>query len=75
MDSQPVAIRTTTSVENGHVQEVVHRAHEELRQLLQQRAEVMRRIRTVKQTIAGLANLFGDRVLSEEIPGAGRSQE
>jgi len=32
-------------------------AHEELRQLLQQRAEVMRRIGTVKQTIAGLANL------------------
>jgi hypothetical protein len=50
-----------------HVQEVVKQAHEELRQLLQQRAEVMRRIGTVKQTIAGLANLFGDDVLSEEL--------
>jgi hypothetical protein len=65
MESQLVAIRTTTSVENGHLQEVVRRAHEELRQLLQQRAEVMRRIRTIKRTIDGLANLFGDVVLSE----------
>src|SRR5208283_2519535 len=67
MESQPVAIRTTTSVENGHVQEVVRRSHEELRQLLQQRAEVMRRIRTIKRIIDGLANLFGDMVLSEKL--------
>ena len=52
---------------NGHVEEVVRQAHEELRQLLQQRAEVMRRIGTIKQTIAGLANLFGDAVLSDEL--------
>ncbi len=50
-----------------HVQEVIRQAHEELRQLLQQRAEVMKRIGTVKQTIAGLANLFGDSVLNEEL--------
>ena len=52
---------------NGHVHEVVRQAHEELRQLLQQRSEVMRRIGTIKQTIAGLANLFGDDVLSDEL--------
>ena len=52
---------------NAHVQEVIKQAHEELRHLLQQRAEVMRRIGTVKQTIAGLANLFGDSILSEEL--------
>jgi hypothetical protein len=51
----------------GHVQEVIRQAHDELRQLLQQRAEVMKRIGTVKQTIAGLANLFGDGVLNEEL--------
>lgn len=51
----------------GHVQEVIRQAHEELRQLLQQRAEVMKRIGTVKQTISGLANLFGDGVLNEEL--------
>ena len=51
----------------GHVQEVVRQAHDELRQLLQQRAEIMKRIGTVKQTISGLANLFGDGVLNEEL--------
>ena len=61
------AMRTITDTGNGHVQEVVRQAHEELRQLLQQRAEVMRRIGTIKQTIAGLANLFGDCVLSDEL--------
>jgi hypothetical protein len=52
---------------DGHVQEVVKQAHEELRQLMQQRAQVMKRIGTVKQTIIGLANLFGDAVLSDEL--------
>jgi hypothetical protein len=52
---------------NAHVEQVVRQAHSELRQLMQQRAEVMRRIGTIKQTIAGLANLFGDDVLSDEL--------
>jgi hypothetical protein len=61
------AAKTITNTGNGHVEEVVRQAHEELRQLLHQRAEVMRRIGTIKQTIAGLANLFGDGVLSDEL--------
>ncbi|HUJ96125.1 MAG TPA: hypothetical protein VLW84_12715 [Terriglobales bacterium] len=52
---------------DGHVQQVVKAAQEELGQLLRQRAEVMKRIGTVKQTLVGLANLFGDDVLSEEL--------
>jgi len=60
-------LRTITNTGNGHVEEVVRQAHEELRQLLHQRADVMRRIGTIKQTIAGLANLFGDGVLSDEL--------
>jgi len=51
----------------GHVQEVIRQAHDELRQLLQQRADIMKRIGTLKQTISGLANLFGDSVLNEEL--------
>lgn len=51
----------------GQVQEVIRQAHGELRQLLQKRAEIMKRIGTVKQTISGLANLFGDALLSEEL--------
>jgi hypothetical protein len=50
-----------------HVQEVVRAAHEELRQLMRQRAEVMKRIGTLKQTISGLANLFGDEILGEDL--------
>ncbi len=52
---------------NAPVQEVLLQAQQELRGLLQQRADLMKRIGTVKQTIAGLANLFGDEILSEEL--------
>jgi hypothetical protein len=51
-----------------HVLEVVRQAHEELRQLMRQRADVMKRIGTVKQTIVGLANLF-DRKSNGRQPG------
>src|SRR3982751_6390037 len=49
------------------VQQVVRAAHDELRQLMRQRADIMKRIGTVKQTISGLANLFGDDVLTDEL--------
>src|ERR1700752_1841286 len=50
-----------------HVHEVVKTAHEELRQLMRQRAEIMKRIGTLKQTISGLANLFGDEILGDDL--------
>jgi hypothetical protein len=50
-----------------HVHEVVKTAHEELRHLMRQRAEIMKRIGTLKQTISGLANLFGDEILGEDL--------
>jgi hypothetical protein len=49
---------------DAHLQEVVRQAHEELRLLMHKRAEVVKRIGKLKQTIVGLANLFGERVLS-----------
>ena len=61
------SIKPVERYDVGHVQEVIRQAHDELRQLLQQRAEIMKRIGTVKQTISGLANLFGDGVLNEEL--------
>ncbi len=60
-------IHPSGSYDLAHVQEVVRQAHDELRQLMQQRADIMKRIGTVKQTISGLANLFGDSVLNEEL--------
>jgi hypothetical protein len=67
MEIQADVTRSIPGNGNGHVQEVVRQAHQELRELLQQRADVMRRIGTIKQTIAGLANLFGDGVLNDEL--------
>lgn len=52
-----------------HVQEVIRSAQAELNQLLRQRAEIMKRIGTIRQTLVGLANLFGDSVLCEELLG------
>lgn len=52
---------------DAYVQEVLRTAHQELITLLQQRADIMKRIGTVKQTIIGLANLFGDDVLDDEL--------
>jgi hypothetical protein len=40
---------------------------DELRTLLKQRADVTRRIGTVKRTILGLAAMFGETVLSKEV--------
>src|ERR1041385_4476882 len=50
-----------------HVQEVIRSAEQELQTLLQQRAELMKRIGSVKQTLVGLANMFGDSVLNERL--------
>ena len=61
------SIRPVERYDIGHVQEVIRQAHGELRQLLEQRAEIMKRIGTVKQTISGLANRFGEGVLNEEL--------
>jgi hypothetical protein len=67
MESGNLVTKPIENNGNGHVEQVVRQAHEELRHLLHQRAEVMKRIGTVKQTIAGLANLFGDSVLNDEL--------
>jgi hypothetical protein len=55
------------SERDDNVRQVVHQAHEELIHLLRQRAELMKRIGTLKQTIAGLANLFGNEVLTQDL--------
>lgn len=57
----------TRPVANAPVQDVLQQAQQELRGLLQQRADLMKRIGTVKQTISGLASMFGDEILSDEL--------
>lgn len=52
---------------NAHVQEVVKAAEENLRQLIRQRADIVKRIGTIKQAVAELANIFGDDWVGEEL--------
>jgi hypothetical protein len=66
-DPQILEKGTSRNNPGGSVQEVVRAAQEELRELMQQRAQIMKRIGSVKQTIVGLSNLFGDDILSGEL--------
>jgi chorismate mutase len=71
MEYEALAVDTPAEPQSiqasAHVQDVVQQAQTELQQLLRQRAEIMRKIGTVKQTISGLANLFGDEILSDDL--------
>jgi len=67
MDSQ--TSNRDSSKADLHVQEVIRSAELELLVLLQQRAELMKRIGSIKQTLVGLANMFGNDVLSERLLG------
>ncbi len=58
----------STQVSSGeHVEQVVERLHQEMDLLLEQRAAIIKKLGTIKQTVLGLANLFGDDVISEEL--------
>ena len=50
-----------------HVEAVVRSAERQIRELVQQRAELMKRIGTIKQTLSGLAEMFGDSILKGEV--------
>ncbi len=50
-----------------HVCEVIRSAEKELRELLAERAAVMKRIGTIRQTIAGLSRVFGDIQLDGDL--------
>ena len=51
----------------GHMQEVIQAATRELRDLLRERAEIMRRVGTIKQTLIYLSKTFGDSVLTPDV--------
>jgi len=51
--------------------EVIQSMQRELDELLRQRAAIMRRVGTIRQTLAGLARLFGDSNLDGDL-SAGR---
>jgi len=51
----------------AHVQQVIAQVHAELDALLRHRAEIVKRIGTIRQTIVGLANVFGEEALGPEL--------
>src|SRR6266568_8029366 len=59
--------RFPAPVHSQHAEEVVRRAWDELRALRQQRAEIMRRIGTVRQTSLGLATMFEGSMTEDEL--------
>ena len=56
-----------TTKSGPHVHELIRSAEKELFELLERRAEIMKRIGTIKQTLAGLAAMFGDSLLSDDL--------
>jgi hypothetical protein len=67
MQNNETVNKSLSSNGDQNVQEVVKTAHEELRQLMRQRSDIMKRIGTIKQTIVGLANLFGGGILNDDL--------
>jgi hypothetical protein len=50
-----------------HIDKVLEEMHKEFQALMLQRAAILRRIGTIKQTIAGLADLFGESTVGEDL--------
>src|ERR1700749_3662117 len=48
---------------DDHVKEIIHQTELQLRQLIAERKAVAKRIRLVKQTITGLANIFDESIV------------
>jgi hypothetical protein len=55
-----------TNTDAANIQPIVNSARQELRQLLQQRADITKRIGTLKQTILNLCTLFGEDELNDD---------
>ena len=67
MQAQSVGLNGKQPVPDLHVREIIRAAEQEMQELLAKRAEIMKRIGTIKHTLVGLANLFGDSILSDEL--------
>src|SRR5262249_28922752 len=67
MNSQTNEVTATQQALSPHIQEVGRSAREESAGLLQKRTEIMKRMGTIKQTLAGLASMYGDSILDDEL--------
>ena len=57
----------TNSLLDRNVRRVIDDAKQKIRELIEQRAQINRRIATTRATIVGLASVFGDEVLQQEL--------
>jgi hypothetical protein len=62
-----VVEESRNSLLDSNVRRIINDAKQELRELIEQRAAITRRIATTKRTIAGLASVFGDAALQDEL--------
>jgi hypothetical protein len=60
-------ITQSTPPAGGHVNKIIEDMYGEFQALMLQRAAILRRIGSIKQTIIGLANLFGNEVVGERL--------
>ena len=67
MDNIPNETHFAPSSELPHVQAVLRSAHQELTGLLHQRSQIVQRIGSIKQVLAGMVSLFGEAVLDKEL--------
>ena len=59
--------RSAQSPAGAHVNKILEEIYGEFQALTNQRDAILRRIGTLRRTIVGLANLFGDEVVGESI--------
>jgi hypothetical protein len=71
--TQSVAIPQGTATTDENLRHVLALAREHLRELLQQRAVLLRRITTLRRTLSGLAEVFGDHGSEEERKDLGKA--
>jgi len=72
-DREEVLHNNPRGERNRHVQQVVNSAHQHLRELLQQRADMTRRIETVKRVLVGLSSIYGTELSNDELHLPGRN--
>jgi hypothetical protein len=67
MQDTEVSHNVVVNASAASVQSTMRHLHDELAQLLEKRTAVMRRIAGAKRTIVGLAALFGDTALDDDV--------
>ena len=65
--ARPSATRSTQDTNTEDTERVVERIQHELQLLLQERAAIVKRIGVIKDTLVGLADVFGADIINEEL--------